>query len=221
MDNERAVIRERTVAQERAEGRESADVAERAEEAERTVKHERDAVNFKETEEWRRGQRSQLTVERVLKETGCGFIRTHAIEDPDNPGAPALTLGEWEIVLPDLDVTKRGRRFWLEVKGKTKPAWYTKKQRYQHGIDTKNWEAYQHVEEETGSPVYVVIHEQQSGDLLIQSVEELCKVELPGEGSMSHVTYFPRDAFFLWATDGVGEMFSFQDARWVVRAVIA
>jgi hypothetical protein len=179
-----------------------------------------DAVNFKDTDEWRRGEKSQRTVERVLKETGCGFIRTHAIEDPENPGAPALSLGEWEIVLPDLDVTKRGRRFWLEVKGKTKAAWYVKKQRLQHGVDTKNWEAYQRVEKESGTPVYIVFHEQVDGNLLIQSVEELRKVELPGEGSMSHMTYFPRAALFLWATDGEGEMFNFQDENWVVREVL-
>lgn len=166
---------------------------------------------FKNSKEWKIGERSQRIVEVVLRETGCGFVRTHAIDDPSDPGAPSLILGEWKIVLPDLDVTERGRRFWLEVKGKTEPAFYRKRNRYQHGIDRRNWEAYQRVGEESGAPVYIVIHEQQKGNLLIQRIERLSEVVLDGEGSMTHMVYFPRDALHLWATDGIGEMFKFRN----------
>ena len=160
-------------------------------------------------------------MEKILREMGCGFIRTHAIEDEEDPGAPSLYIGEWKIALPDLDVVKDGKRFWIEVKAKTRPVFYRKTGQYRHGFELSRWNSYKRIEQEMGSPVFIVVHEQDMDNLLVQSVKKLKTVAIPGEGRQKSFVYFPRSSFFQWAKKGESSgKYEFTNRFWILEELI-
>jgi len=156
---------------------------------------------------------------------GCGFVRTHAIEDEADPGAPSLYIGEWKIALPDLDVVKDGKRFWIEVKAKTRPVFYRKTKQYRHGFEMSRWNSYKRIEQEMGSPVFIVVHEQAMDNLLVQSVKKLSSVAMRGlnisEGEQRSFVYFPRSSFFQWAKRGDSSgKYEFTNRFWILEELM-
>ena len=116
----------------------------------------------------------------------------------DNNKAPRLQGLAHGLAIPDLDVSKDGRRFWVEVKTKTRSNEYRKQGILKHGIHVSHFEQYLEVERITGTAVWLVIYEESTGALLSQRLSELAKVAdfdrrpVMARGGM---VYFPRDSF--------------------------
>lgn len=79
----------------------------------------------------------------------------------------------WSFRTPDLDAMKGGRRYWIEVKTKAHAVLNNSAGEYRHGIDRPCWNDYVMVAKESGTPVWIIIYEELSGDILAASTEEL------------------------------------------------
>ncbi len=74
--------------------------------------------------------------------------------------APMLVTLDELIISPDLLVIAKNP-FWVEVKGKTAPAYFFKNHQWRHGIDAQNAQQYLMVQENS-YPVFILIHEERS-----------------------------------------------------------
>lgn len=117
------------------------------------------------------GTDAEKTVEEWLKELGWGVVRLCTIRNYDGIGAPLLMGAKCNIILPDLqafDFTGRRRPpFFVEVKHKTQSVEnYKLGYVHVHGFGRTGWQHQKRVEEHTGIPVWTVVLEALSGELL-------------------------------------------------------
>ena len=77
------------------------------------------------------------------------------------------------LVLPDLDVSKSGKRLWVEVKHYTNTPFNRKFGIYVHGIKKRHYEHYLKVQKETGNIIYLFISEIKNNCLLYSKLDEL------------------------------------------------
>ena len=105
-----------------------------------------------------------------------------------------LMGARFNLILPDfqvIDPRKFGQPFYVEVKTKAAPGWYGKHACHTHGIDTPKWQQYRRIHELSGLPVWLLMFEDMSGDLLGIEVD---KVEPDHE--CGEVAAFPRGGTF-------------------------
>ena len=115
------------------------------------------------------GTYGEARVEDWLKQRDLFVTRLCNIRNVDGIGAPMLMGARCNLILPDfqiIDPRKLGQPFYVEVKTKTVPAWYAKGYCYTHGIDTANWRHYKRISLTTGLPVWLLILDDMSGELL-------------------------------------------------------
>jgi len=120
---------------------------------------------------WRHqfGTVTEQRVEGWLKDRRLFVTRLCNIRNADGIGAPMLMGAHCNLILPDfqvIDPRKLGQPFYVEVKAKTTRAWYAKGYCYTHGIDRPNWDHYRRINLTTGLPVWLLILEDLSGELL-------------------------------------------------------
>jgi hypothetical protein len=160
-------------------------------------------TNFRETREWLKGHNGELLVAKMLQDKGWFVIPSYDYSGEDNNKAPKLQGLSACYVIPDLDISKDGRRMWAEVKTKSEPTFTRITQRYEHGIPRRHYLHYLKVQEVTGCDVWLFIYEESSGEVLCGAINALseCRREYDGwKMSNGGMVFFPRDAFKVWAT---------------------
>lgn len=133
------------------------------------------------------------------------------------------------LVLPDFDLAGKGLRAWLEVKARARcgdfdpdSAARTNVKKTTGLVRIPLWQHYVQIQAETGTPVFLAIYEDDQGDILIASLDEL-NVPYP-DGPMSecvgslagHLTFL-RDSLEVWGwkDPGSGEWEPQQEDGWL------
>jgi hypothetical protein len=122
-----------------------------------------------DTRDARFGFAGEMRVEDFLKKRRLYVTRLNMIRNSDGIGAPMLLGAHCNLILPDfqvIDPSKLGQPFYVEVKTKTEPGFSRNHQCYTHGIDTPNWYHYRRINLTSGLPVWLLILEDLSGELL-------------------------------------------------------
>ena len=122
--------------------------------------------SFRESDEFQRGRNGELRVAEILQRKGWSVIPSYDYSGSEGDMAPRLQGLTRGYPVPDLDVSREGQRLWVEVKTKARPDWTRKTQRLEHGIPLRHYEAYCEVERITGTPVWLCVIEESSGDVL-------------------------------------------------------
>ena len=155
--------------------------------------------SFRDSDEFKRGQRGERLVAEIYKREGWHIIASYDFAGSDGEKAPRMIGERYSYVLPDLDASKGGVRLWVEVKTKKEPTFTYMTQRYEHGIPWRHFEDYKHVAAESGCEVWLAIYEEVSGDVLVQALKKLeTLVRWNDSPRMGKMAFFPRDAFDLW-----------------------
>jgi len=152
---------------------------------------------FTETAEFKRGREGELSVSRWLQDRGYHVVASYDYSGSNGDKAPRMH-GHQSYVLPDLDVSKEGRRVWVEVKTKRRADMYRKLKRLEHGIPLPHWLDYLRVQAISGCVVWLVVLEEETGEWLAQSLKVLGEVARTYEGEKmgpGGMVFFPRDAF--------------------------
>lgn len=123
------------------------------------------------------GSEGEQSVEGWLQSLGWGVTRLCTIRNYDGIGAPLLMSAKCNLVLPDLqafDFTGRKRPpFFVEVKHKTQAVEnYKLGHVLVHGFGRVGWLHQKQVEEVTGVPVWTVVLENLTGELLAQRLSK-------------------------------------------------
>jgi len=144
------------------------------------------------------GRTAEETVARVLQHRfGCHVVPVYDYNAGDK--APRLQGAAISYVVPDLDVSKGGARSWIEVKAKTNAGSPTRLTgRIEHGFSWRLFQHYQAVQQITGTPVYIIILETLTGDILYQSLDALDAIKRVYDGDKMDrggTVFFPRDSF--------------------------
>lgn len=113
------------------------------------------------------GRLGEQLVQRLLRSLGAGVIASFKFSGENDNEAPAIEFHDRRVVLPDFDVSMRGRRFWLELKTYKEPQYNRAHRCMVHGVPTRLVTQYEADEKETGTPVYLGVLEVDSGSLLV------------------------------------------------------
>lgn len=143
-------------------------------------------------------ENAEEMIEQLIKAYGWGIIpRRKFNRDEGESVAPMLESKNSKEVLPDIEAKKGGRSELVEVKLKTKPTYYVKKQEYQHGIDEDNWKDYTIIQSEYGDRVWLFIVEKNTGLVLRQSLDDLVVDHRHPSGGANGeaMVYFSRRLF--------------------------
>jgi hypothetical protein len=163
------------------------------------------------------GNMGEVLVCSYLKSRGAGVIPSYDFNGKDGSKAPRPMFETRGFVIPDLDVSKGSKRFWVEVKTYHGPTRNFIHNCQVHGIPGRNYEHYSSVEKETGTPVWICILELDSGDLLSARLSGLevwpctcarCRNSNPEacRGALTAGVYWPRDAMTKWHTFAPSEI---------------
>lgn len=124
------------------------------------------------------GQEAEQMFARYLNQ--LGYLVVPISEYTNNTGlkinAPMLLGRDGFGISPDLLAGKDGKMRWVEVKQKTEPSYFWKKQQWEHGIDKPNADDYLSIQEESGFPVVIVVREIKSPrtpDLRLSSMRDI------------------------------------------------
>ena len=152
------------------------------------------AMTFRDRPEFIRGRRGEQTVAEHLKGHGWYVVPSYDFSGDDGEKAPKLIGLSDGFAIPDLDVSRAGRRAWCEVKTKASATLHRASGRLEHGISTRLLRAYLRVQEITGCPVFLVVIEEDTGAMIRGRLDVL----------MEHVRYYTGEqmgrggmAFFL------------------------
>lgn len=150
-------------------------------------------------QEYELGRRCEIALSKSLKQRKWYVIPSYDYTGKDQAKAPRLEGELKGFVVPDLDVARAGRRFWVECKYKTKPnPWRKHNNRPYHGLDTRHVNHYLKVQKITGCRVRLCILEREGSAVLVNWLDVLYaqRMELPPTDVWrSGGTLFPRDDF--------------------------
>lgn len=124
--------------------------------------------SFKSTPDWAMGDEIQKRWAWNMSERGFLIMPVYNLEDVDQERK--LTIGArlfhsaGKLIAPDILLLRGGKRFWHEVKAKSQPTWRRcpPGPRWEHGCDLYNANEYRRVEDMSGIPVWIIVHEQNS-----------------------------------------------------------
>ena len=92
-----------------------------------------------------------------------------------NNQIPYMFNKDTQTISPDLLVTQRGKTFLIDVKRKSRFAWYGREKLFTTGIDIHNWEHYKKVSKMMRIPCYIFfLHE-----LSDTSIDEVKRYDAP------------------------------------------
>lgn len=119
---------------------------------------------FYQSREWLLGDGAQKRWARFVASRGNIVLPTYAMSDEDSSRTKAPVLYAPDgglLVAPDALVLRNGRGpRWHEVKAKGAPTWRWTQRRWEHGCDWSLVCEYRQVQRQTGSPVFIVVHEE-------------------------------------------------------------
>jgi hypothetical protein len=144
------------------------------------------------------GRSAEECVSRLLQHRyGCHVVPAYDYSGDEK--APKLQGVAACYAVPDLDVSKAGARSWVEVKAKNNAGSPTRLTgQIEHGFSWRLFQQYQAVQQITGTPVYIIILEVLTGDVLCQSLDALDAIKRVYHGDKMDrggTVFFPRDAF--------------------------
>jgi hypothetical protein len=151
---------------------------------------------FIESPAFQRGRNGEQIAAEYLRRDGWYIIPSYDYSGSDEH-PPRMEGPSRRFIIPDLDASKGGRRIWVEVKTKTEPTLHRISGILEHGIPQRHYEQYRRVEAETGCPVYLVIYEEASDQLLFAKLSELGEPRRYIGNKMSHggMVFWPRERF--------------------------
>ena len=144
------------------------------------------------------GRSAEERVAHLLQHRyGCYVVPAYDYSVGDE--APKLQGAFCGYVVPDLDVSKGGARSWVEVKAKTNAGSPTRLTgQIEHGFSWRLFQHYRTVQQITGTPVFIIILEVITGDILYQSLDALDEVKRVYDGDKMDrggTVFFPRAIF--------------------------
>ena len=157
------------------------------------------------------GLAGEKMVAGFLQSRGAGVVASYDFSGSDGDKAPRMMFQAYGRIIPDLDVSRGGERFWVEVK----TYWHAPPNRRigfpVHGIRRRHRENYLDVQKQSGTTVLLAILEVQSGQLLVRRLDALriydCQCRTCVRGTVpNHNVYFGRHDFSLWHQFSVVEM---------------
>jgi hypothetical protein len=156
-------------------------------------------TGFKDTALFKMGHSWELKVAGFLKKRGNYVIPSYDYSGEENDKAPKLQGALSEYVIPDLDVSKDGERRWVEVKSKTGAVLHRNSGDYVHGIPKRHYQSYLKVSKITGCEIWIVICEENTGDVLVANLNSLpIHHEYDGpKMSKGGMIFFNRNSFTL------------------------
>jgi len=160
------------------------------------------STSLRDTETWRKGRTGEKLVAELLQRQGWYVIPSYDYSGEDGNKAPKLQGLSKAFPVPDLDVSKKGIRRWAEVKTKAAATYTRITQRYEHGIPKRHFNAYRQVQDITGCEVWLFVLEENTGEVLCASLDELDKYKRVYDGSKMSwggMVFFPRDIFRVFA----------------------
>lgn len=159
------------------------------------------ATDFRQSEKFQKGRTGERLIASLLQQEGWFVIPSYDYSGEDGNKAPKLEGLKAGYVVPDLDVAKDGARRWVEVKTKASASYTRITRRLEHGIPKRHYDCYLEVQRITGCKVTLFVYEEQTGEVLCGSLDELAKVKREYTGkkmSGGGMVFFPRDAFKLF-----------------------
>jgi hypothetical protein len=131
-------------------------------------------MTFRESPQFHRGQAAERQVAAILRSRDYYVIQSSDYcGPPDDEHAPRAASETDRLILPDLDIARRGQRLWAEVKGKTQPTFTRSTRSSDHGIGLRHYHAYRQMQREFGCFVLIFIVEFRSEMLLMESLDHL------------------------------------------------
>lgn len=152
-------------------------------------------VKFRETAEFKKGDAGQREVARWFQRRGCHITPSYDYSGDNGDKAPKMQGFYTSYVIPDLDISRDGKRKWIEVKTYERPTFTRMTGRNEHGICLRHWKHYREVERITGTKVILCINEKCSGELLFASLDRLSKDTRIGILKGKETIFFPRNNF--------------------------
>jgi hypothetical protein len=144
------------------------------------------------------GRDGELSIAEIMKSRGWYVIPSYDYSGKGDDKSPKLVGADKGYAVPDLDVAKKGKRFWIEVKRKSTATLHRKTQILEHGIPLRLYHDYKFVEQETGCEVWLFIIEDDSADVLCAKLSDLAtKARICDGDKMSRggMIFFPRENF--------------------------
>ena len=136
----------------------------------------------------------------MLHKRGWYVIPSYDFSGPNDDKAPKLQgLGNG-FVLPDLDISRNGKRKWAEVKTKDEATFTRITQKLEHGIPLRHFRDYKIVREITGCEVFLFVYEIRTGDILYASLDNpdflaTKRIYKGNKMSLGGMIFWPREAF--------------------------
>src|SRR5262245_54711472 len=116
--------------------------------------------SFRETPAFHRGQLAERQVAQILRDRGWYVIPSADYCGPaGDEHAPAAMSDADRLILPDLDIARRGQRSWAEVKGKSRSTFTRVHASADQGIGLRHYFAYRRMQDEYGCFVFIFIVE--------------------------------------------------------------
>ncbi len=117
------------------------------------------------------GRTIEQAVKDAIKER-YSVVMTGSIASAGQHG-PRMEDAGAGVVLADMQLYRGPRAGWVEVKSKTNSNLYRRFGIEEHGIDRSKAVEYWKLQKETGLPVYLLICEYKTGDVLMQDFDTL------------------------------------------------
>jgi hypothetical protein len=115
------------------------------------------------------------TIENAVKDALKQRYSVMMVSNIETDGryGPQMESSTGGVTLADLQLHGGVRRGWVEVKYKSKAQWFRNWQRAEHGIDLQKWNQYMQLQAETEMPVYLMICQLDTKEILMQSCNTL------------------------------------------------
>lgn len=159
-------------------------------------------MDFRDRPEFLRGRSGERAVADWLQDRGWWIVPSYDYSGEEDNKAPRLQGAACGLVIPDLDISKQGKRLWAEVKTKAAATFYRKLNRDEHGINRRLWRHYHQVQDITGTHVWIFVVEESTQMLLAEALDVLDQDmreyngDKMGRGGM---VFWPRASFRLQA----------------------
>lgn len=171
------------------------------------------------------GHVGEQLVAQYIQRHGCGIVPSYDYSGKHGDKAPRLMFENSGLVLPDLDVCKRGRqRFWAEVKSYWNAYPNRTLGKDVHGITGRLYRHYLEVEHVSGCPVFVFVLEVETGALLLVRLSAvqvhpcMCRACKDGQQCIARIhsgIYWTRESMRLLDRFDAATMQGLR-SRWVV-----
>lgn len=142
------------------------------------------------------GKIAEKEIEEYFLDKDYNIIRSYDYIGNGDNKSPKLFNKLLNRVLPDLDISKDGKRFWVECKHYTHTPFNRRYNIFVHGIRKKHYDHYIEVEKRTGCEVFLFIKEIEHSCILYAKLNELKTYNCQcGHCNEKCLIYFNRSDF--------------------------